>query len=182
VQTLINTPGLTVCYYFCNSKDISNVCHKILTTIVLQILRLHPDTCTLIANEFVYRGVTCGMAQLKILVLQLLELTAYARIVIDGIDECSMENQKEILKELEGLCTYPATHRKVLFSSRREVQIYKKLSEQPQISLDGRQEVDWDIRSFVKYKITKLQTSDQGLLDRIESILVEKANGKCLTS
>lgn len=56
--------------------------------------------------------------------------------------------------------------------------IFKKLSEQPQISLDGRQEVDWDIRSFVKYNITKLGTSDQDLLDRIETVLVEKANSE----
>lgn len=178
IQTLTNTPGLTVCYYFCNSKDIGNVCHQILTTVILQILRQHPDICTLIANEFVYRGVSCGMAQLKILVPQLLEIIAYTRIIIDGIDECSKENQKAILRDLEVVCTGPTTRYKVLFSSRREVQIYKKLSEQPQISLDGRQEVDWDIRSFVKYKITKLNTSDQDLLDKIESILVEKANGE----
>jgi hypothetical protein len=121
------------------------------------------------------------MAQLKILVPQLLEITAYARIIVDGIDECSMENQKAILKELQVICTGPTTRCKVLFASRREVHIYKKLSEKPQISLDGRQEVDWDIRSFVKYKITKLSTFDQDLLDRIESILADKANGKSLT-
>jgi hypothetical protein len=178
VQTLTNIPGLTVCYYFCNSKDTGNMAHQILTTVVLQILRQHPDICTLVANEFVYRGVSCGMAQLKILVPQLLQILAYVRIVVDGIDECSKENQKAILKELEVVCTGPITSCKVLFSSRREVHIYKKLSEQPQISLDGRQEVDWDIRSFVKYKVTKLRASDQGLLDRIESMLVEKANGE----
>jgi hypothetical protein len=55
--------------------------------------------------------------------------------------------------------------------------IYKKLLEQPQISLDGRQEVDRDIRSFVKYKIMKFRTSNQDLLGMIESFLVEKANG-----
>ena len=178
IQTLTNTPGLTVCYYFCSSQDTGNVCHRILTIIVLQILRQHRDICTLLANEFVYRGVSCGMAQLRILVPQLLEVIAYTRIVVDGIDECSKENQKAILKELEAVCTGPITRCKVLFSSRREVHIHKKLSEHPQISLDGRQEVDWDIQSFVKYKITKLRTSDQGLLDRIESILVERANGE----
>lgn len=177
VQTLTNTPGLTACYYFCNSKDAGNVCHQILTIIVLQILRQRPDICTLIANEFVYRGVSCGMAQLRILVPQLLEVIAYARIVVDGIDECSKENQKAILKELQAVCTGPITRCKVLFSSRREIHILEKLSKQPQILLDGRKEVDWDIRSFVKYKITRLRTSDQDLLGRIESILVEKANG-----
>jgi hypothetical protein len=118
------------------------------------------------------------MAQLRILVPQLLEITSYTRIVIDGIDECSKENQKAILKELEVLCTGLVTPCKVLYSSRREVHIYKKLSEQPRISLDGRQEVDWDIRSFLKYKITRLCTSDQDLLGRIESVLMERANGQ----
>lgn len=178
VQTLTKTPGLTVCYYFCNSQDPGNVCHQILTTIVVQILRQHRDICTLIANEFVYNGAICGMAQLRILVPQLLEITSYTRIVIDGVDECSKENQKAILKELEVLCTGLVTPCKVLFSSRREVHIYKKLSEQPRISLDGRQEVDWDIRSFLKYKITRLCTSDQDLLGRIESVLMERANGQ----
>ena len=174
---LTKTPTLTVCYYFCNSQDTGNVCHQILTTIVHQILRQHRDLCTHIANEFVYNGTICGMAQLRILTPQLLEMTSYTRIVIDGIDECSQETQKAILKELEALCKSPTTRCKVLFSSRREVHIYKKLSEHPQISLDGRQEVDRDIRSFVKYKITKLRTSDQDLLDKIETILVERANG-----
>ncbi|PMD47183.1 hypothetical protein L207DRAFT_448755, partial [Hyaloscypha variabilis F] len=180
VQTLTKTPGLTVCYYFCNSQDTGNVCHQILTTIVVQILRQHRDFCTFIANEFVYNGASCGMPQLRILVPQLLEITSYTRIVIDGIDECSKENQKAILKELEVLCTGSVTACKVLFSSRKEVHIYKKLSEQPRISLDGRQEVDWDIRSFLKYKITRLCTSDQDLLGRIESMLVERANGMFL--
>jgi hypothetical protein len=181
VQVLTTTPGLTVCYYFCNSQDTGSVCNQILATIVLQLLSQHPDICTLIANEFVYRGASCGMAQLKILVPQLLEIISYTRIVVDGIDECSKESQKAILKELDAICTGLKIRCKVIFSSRREVHIHKKLSNQPQISLDGRQEVDWDIRAFVKYKIAKLLTSDQDLLNRIESILVEKANGESST-
>ncbi|PQE30167.1 hypothetical protein CJF32_00003620 [Rutstroemia sp. NJR-2017a WRK4] len=180
VQVLTNTPDLTICYYFCNSQDTGNVCHQILATIVLQILSQHPDICSLIANEFVYRGANCGMAQLKTLVTQLLEITPYTRIVVDGIDECSKENQKVILKDLDAICTCFTNRCKILFSSRREVHIHKKLSQQPQISLDGRQEVHRDIQSFVKYKIAKLHTSDQDLLSRIESILVEKANGMFL--
>jgi len=177
IQTLTNIPGLTPCYYFCNSQDTGNVCHQILTIIVLQILRQHPDICTLVANEFVYRGASSNMTQLRILVPRLLEIIPYTRIVIDGINECSKEIQKSIWKELQVIYTSPTTPCKVLFSCRREVYIHEKLSEQPQFSLDERQEVDWDIRSFVKHKITKLQTSDQDLLTKIESILVEKANG-----
>jgi hypothetical protein len=120
------------------------------------------------------------MAQLRILIPQLLEIIAYTRIIVDGIDECTKENQKAILKELENSCTGPSIRCKVLYASRKEVHIYKKLSEQPQISLDGRQEVDWDIKSFVSYKMSKLQAFDQELLMNIESMLVEKANGEIL--
>lgn len=176
-QSLGQIPELTTCYYSCNSQDTGNVCHQILTIIVLQILRQHPDLCTLVANGLVYCGVSCGMAQLRILIPKLLQIIPYTRIVIDGIDECSKENQKTILKELRAVCIGPTTHCKVLFSSQREVHIRQTLSEQPQISLDGRQEVDWDIRSFVKHELTGLRTSDQDLLDRVEPILVRKANG-----
>ncbi|CZR69490.1 related to vegetatible incompatibility protein HET-E-1 [Phialocephala subalpina] len=180
VQTLTTTLDLTTCYYFCSSQDTENICHQILAIIVLQIIRQHPEVCTLIANEYVYRGSTCGMVQLRSLVPQLLEVVGYTRIIVDGIDECSKDDQKTILKELQSICVSPTTHCKILFSSRREVHIREKLSSQPQVSLDGRQEVDFDIRSFIKYKVTKLRTSDKDLLDRVESILVEKADGMFL--
>lgn len=178
IHTLTNIPNLTTCYYFCHSQDSGNVCCQILTIIVLQILRQHPEVSTLIANEFVYCAVSCGMNQLKILVPKLLDIVGYARIVVDGIDECSRENQKAILKELPAICTGSALHCKILFSSRREPFILEKLLDKPQLLLDGRQEVDSDIRSFVKYKTEKFSTENQQLLDEIESILVEKANGQ----
>jgi hypothetical protein len=117
------------------------------------------------------------MNQLKILVPKLLDIVGYARIVVDGVDECSRENQKAILKELQAICTGSALHCKILFTSRRESFILEKLSNKPQLLLDGRQEVNSDIRSFVKYKIEKLSSKNQQLLDEIETILVEKANG-----
>lgn len=183
IQTLTDTPDLTTCYYFCNNQEYDNVCLQILAVIVLQIIRQQPEICSLIANEFAYRVVNCGVAQLRILVPRLLELVAYTRIVVDGIDECSKDNQKIILKELKGVIA-SSSHCKVLFSSRKEVHIQEKLAKN-QISLDGRKEVDLDIRSLIKYKITKLPTSNQDVLDRIESTLVEKANGNkswCLIS
>jgi len=107
----------------------------------------------------------------------MLEIVPDTRILMDGLDECSPENQRAVLKDIQAICVGPEIRCKVLFSSRREVPIYEKLSSKPQILLDGREEVDSDIRSYVKYKVTKLRTSDENLLNMIESILVEKANG-----
>ena len=178
IRSMSERAGLSPCYYFCRSQETGTVSSQILKTVALQLLRQHIDLASLIANEFVYCGSNCGITQLKILVPKLLEIVPFTRIIIDGIDECSNENQKTILRELQALCFGPNIRCKILFSSRREVHIREKLSGKPQILLDGRMEVEFDIRSFVKYNIKKLRTSDELLLGRLESILAEKANGR----
>jgi hypothetical protein len=179
VEAVRKVPALTVCYYFCNSKDPNDVCGQILRTIVLQLLRSHLDLASLIANQYVYQGHSCGMPRLRELIPQLLQTVPHTRIIIDGIDECPNESQA-ILKEVDNLCADPETHCKVLLSSRKEADIREKLSGKPQVSLDGRNEVEMDIRLYLKYKIRQLRTSDEALLHKIESILAEKANGEKL--
>ncbi|KAF7952570.1 uncharacterized protein EAE97_002067 [Botrytis byssoidea] len=162
------------------SRSSGNVCQQILATIAIQFLRQHHEISTLVANEFVYRGLDCTMTQLRALVPQHLQTVASTRIVIDGLDECSKEDQKAILKELRTICIGPALQCKVLFSSRKEAHIRPRLLKQPYIALDSRQEVNQDIQSYLKYKMSKLDTSDQDLLKRIEKTLIEKANGMFL--
>lgn len=180
IQRLGGIPSAVTCYYFCNGQDTGNVGHQILKTVVLQLVRHVPDLTSLIANEFVYPAASCGIAQIKMLISQLLEVVPNTRIVVDGIDECSKDNQKSIIKDLQNVCIGPTTQCKVIFSSRREVSIRERLVARPQISLDGREEVDFDIRSYVKHRMKKLATSDGALLNRVESILVEKADGNKL--
>jgi hypothetical protein len=178
IGTLLQTSGLDTLYYFCNGQDGDNVCVQILRTLALQLLRQHQDAASLIANEFVYRTKNCGLQELRTLIPQLLAISAYTRIIIDGVDECSKRGQKAILKELQDLCLRRNSHCKILFSSRKEVHLAEKLSAKPQISLDGHEKVESDIHLFVKYKIRELRTSDATLLNTIESNLVDKANGK----
>ena len=178
IKQLSETSNLDTLYYFCNNQDGGDTCPQVLRTLALQLLRRHPDMASLISNEFVYQGKSCGMAQLKILVPQLLEITPWTRIVIDGIDECMKESQKILLKDIQSLCLGGNSHCKILFSSRKEVHLAEKLSKKPHIFLDGRDEVTSDIRLYVKYKIMNLQSFDRLLLDKIESILVDGANGE----
>ncbi|KAH7308822.1 hypothetical protein BKA65DRAFT_174630 [Rhexocercosporidium sp. MPI-PUGE-AT-0058] len=169
-----------VSYYFCNSQESGNICSQILRTIALQLLRRKVDLASLIANQYVYLGTSCGMAQLRTLLPQMLETLESTRIIIDGLDECpELETQVSILRELQRLLGKDL-HCKVIISSRREVKIAEKLSRKPQIQLDGRQEVESDIRLYVKYKIGSIETADHELRAKIESILVEKANGMFL--
>ncbi len=167
----------SVCYYFCNSLGAGTVCSQILKTVALQLLRKHLDLASLIVNEYVDRLLNCSIKQLRVLISQMLELVPYARIIIDGLDECSLSDQKLVLKELQSLCLRPSIRCKILFSSRREVHILEKLAGSQHIPFEEQEEVQSDIRLYVKYKMTKLRISNVDLLKEIESILVEKANG-----
>lgn len=180
-QALSETPDLDVCYYFCDSQDYGNISAQILRTLALQPLRRHSDIASLISNDFEYTGVNRGLSQLRILVPRILELVPRTRIIVDGLDECAKDTQKAVLKDLQGICLGATLACKILFSSRKEVQISDRLLGKPQISLDNREEVDSDIRLYVKHKAGSLLNSDHELLDRIESILVEKANGTLIS-
>jgi hypothetical protein len=177
IQELLKTPKVNICYYFCNSQDPENVCAQILRTFALQFLRSNNDLASLICNQFVYQGMNCGLKELKVLITQLLELSSCTRIIIDGIDECSKENQVSVLKHMQSLFFEATSHCKILFSSRKEAHIAEKLSKKPQICLDDRFEVDSDIRLFVRSNVGSLRTSDTALSNKIGTILVDKANG-----
>jgi hypothetical protein len=180
INDLSDSLDVNLCYYVCSSHDIRNTSLQVMRVIAIQLLRRLPDLASLIANSYVYQGSSCGMLQLRKLLPQLLEISPRTRIVIDGLDECPTDIQNSLMKDLSAICLGAQICCKLLFSSRREGLIYEKLSGKPQIILDGKQEVESDIRSFVKHRIKKLRTQDEALLKNIESILVEKANGKPL--
>ena len=137
IGTLLQTPDMDTAYYFCNGQDGDNVCVQLLKSLALQSLRQHQDAASLIANEFMYKAKNCGLQELRTLIPQLLAISSYARIIVDGVDECSKHGQKAILKVLKDLCLSRNSHCKILFSSRKEVYLAKMLSAKPQIPLDG---------------------------------------------
>jgi hypothetical protein len=180
-----NVKTLNVCYYFCNNQDDAwdNPSERILGTIAIQLLRAHPELASLITNEFVSRGLSSSVAQLRVLVPKLLELHPYTRIVIDGIDECSKAGQKTLLKELQSTCLGPRLHCKILISSRKEPNIKTELEKKPTISLDENDKVESDIQRYVAYKIQILQSTfivelEPDFFENIARLLAEKADGE----
>ncbi|KAL3427321.1 NACHT domain-containing protein [Phlyctema vagabunda] len=95
----------------------------------------------------------------------------------DGLDECSELDQKSILKELQAICLSDATRCKLLFTSQKTPYIGKKLFGKSRISLDDTKDVQEDIQTYVRYKVTKLRTSNSTLLEKLEKILTTKADG-----
>ncbi len=148
----------------------------------MQLLRQHSDLASLIANEFVYRGISNSIAHMRILLPKIFDIVPGPMIIIDGLDECSSETQKSILKEVQWLCSAQMSHChcKALISSRKEVFIHTKLTGRPHIQLDVRREVDLDIRSFIRFSIQGLRSAGKELLERVESVLVEKSHGAYL--
>lgn len=175
VQFLQKITDTNVCYFFCDSQDTSDLYHRVLKTIVLQLVRQHPqEVSSLIANQYVLQ--TCGMVQLKALVSQLIQMFASTRIIIDGVDECTKEVQKMMLKGLQAIYSESNSHCTILFSSRKESGI-ASLLKQRQVCLDERAEVHSDIKEFVTYKLSSIETNDAAVLKRVEEILLRKANG-----
>lgn len=185
LELLDKFESLNVCYYFCDNQDDGwdNPSERILGVIAIQLLRAHPELASLITNEFVSRGLSSSLAQLRVLVPKLLELHPYTRIVVDGIDECSKSAQKALLKELQSSCIGPRLHCKILISSRKEPNIKTELDKKPVIPLDENDKVESDIQRFVAYKIRLLQSTfirefEPDLFVNIARLLAEKADGK----
>ncbi|KAF8865135.1 hypothetical protein BDZ45DRAFT_474377 [Acephala macrosclerotiorum] len=180
VQELIRISTLDSCYYFCSGQDADHDYGHLLRTLALQLLRRNLDLASMISNEFVYKGISCGVKVLKTLLPRMLQVMQCTRIIVDGIDELSKESQSLVLKDLQTFCDAETSHCKIIFSSRKEVYLLENLSKKPQICLDNRAEVNSDIKLYVKSAIVALRTLDEDLLNRIEAILVNKADGMFL--
>ncbi|KAH6710613.1 hypothetical protein BKA61DRAFT_612024 [Leptodontidium sp. MPI-SDFR-AT-0119] len=178
VGRLLETEAIDTLYYFCTSQDIHDSCNLVLRTFALQLLRQHPDLASLISNEFFHK--TCGLVQLRALLPKMLAASCSTRIILDGVDETSKEAQKLLLKELQTVCLANNPNCKILFSSRREVSLAKQLARKPCVVLDGRAEVNLDIKSFIKYKMQKVKTSNPELRESIELELIKNAGGMFL--
>ena len=177
LRNLRLTSGITACWYFCDSQDDS--CNRVLRTIALQLLRSQIDLASLVFNKYVSQGCNTSTAQLRLLIPEMLEVIPCTRLVVDGLDECSHENQKQILKETQALRINSKLHFKILFSSREEVYIAAKLRGKPFISLsESKENVNKDIQAYVHHAFGKLQNKFQAThLSEVESVVVEKSKG-----
>lgn len=115
VSTLMETSSVDTMYYFCTSLDVHDSCNLVLRTLALQLLRRHPEFASIISNEFFHKS--CSTPQLRILIPKMLATSLCPRIVLDGVDETSQEDQRLLLKELQNVCFASNPNCKILFSS-----------------------------------------------------------------
>jgi hypothetical protein len=107
-------------------------------------------------------------------------------IVLDALDECPNDEEKELRNELLDLMieirSWSTSNIHLLVTSRQEPDIKQKLTPlltAPAISIEG-SEVDVDIEKHIKNQLAtdpKLKGWSDDLKAHIEHTLVEKANG-----
>ena len=105
-----------------------------------------------------------------------------SRVVIDGLDEYSEADQKEILTHIIRLFTGPNIRCKILFSSRESANISGALRKVPTISLSERTEkIEKDIKLFIRQSLLDLRKSwPISSIDEIEQKMLAKAAGKLI--
>jgi hypothetical protein len=169
-------------YYFCDStSDSKDVCTQILKTLTLQLLQANIDSASLVADKYASRN-TATLFQLRKILPELIATVPATRIIIDGLDECEVADQKDILNELFRLMKLSGDRCKLLVSSRENACIHRVLGKKPTIFLsehDQRASIDMDIRLHVHEELRTLRESfDPAVIKEVEQIVVNKATGK----
>ena len=179
IEHLRATNGSTVAYFLCDSYAEKERCSSVLKSIVLQLLRQHLDLASYVADNYVHKGSSASIAQLKRLLPELLAGIPTTFMILNGLDECNEKDQKSIFTELVAL-TNPSC--KLLVSSRDGAYISKVLRKKPVISLkDKQRDVNADIRLFVSHSLSELRERfGDTTIDVVEDKVVSKADGKQL--
>jgi hypothetical protein len=188
VQFLRQDNQNTCLVYFCSylSSGPDN-CVRVLRSLVGQLLRTNQELASLIFDDYIVQGVTASASLLRKVIPHLLSTITSTRIIIDGLDEYSEKDQKQVLLDVlpfassnttQGIC-------KILISSRDVRPIFRALSNKPTLSLaEEDKAIRGAIQSFVHENLLKIQTNledvavEDQLISGIEEKLVLKANGK----
>ena len=168
-------------FYFCSYSTSSiDTCSKILRTAAAQLIQSQPELVAYIYRSYVDVVKNMSTKRMKDLLREILSSLGTCRIVLDGIDECGVEQQKEIISTFLSLQTSASDSCKVLFSSRNdESHINRLLSKKTVVRLKGQTEDA--INLYVKHKVDELSHSFEDLsgelLSRIRQRVCAKAQG-----
>ncbi|KAK4183141.1 hypothetical protein QBC35DRAFT_478452 [Podospora australis] len=105
--------GTTVIYYFCRYSQ-ADRSSEILKTIVLQLMKAHPDMVRVIYNSYVQTHREPSVRVLKMMLSGtpdhpgLLTAASPCRIILDGVDECPSQEQKFVIQDMLQLLSVEA--------------------------------------------------------------------------
>lgn len=192
----LEAKGFNVLYYYCSYlTKTADSCTTLLQSLASQLIQKHQDLALFVYNDFFAVHPKATQKALVELLPKLLQAIGSTRLVIDGLDEWDVHQQKELLSCLPGILSNDRTSYicKVLISSRDTLEIsrnlVRKFKTSPVISLsssDERHAVDKSIACFVDARLAKVPSHikdmdpQRAILDVIKQKLLRKSNGKVL--
>ncbi|MCJ1262293.1 hypothetical protein MMC22_002163 [Lobaria immixta] len=175
-------------YYFCSQSSGPDSCSLILRTLANQLVRENLDLAPLIHHAYRQKGSTLSSPAMKKLLKRVLSTVKSTRIVLDGVDECDYNVQKEVLSSLIELQKHAGENCKILVSSRETTEIYKAMEINKAVPAKMHMKLDGKtaeaLHLYIQEKVNVLKECfpnyDPDLFQRVEQRLQEKADGMFL--
>jgi len=180
LQTRMDRSSL---YYFCGKQAAGGDTRAIiLRTLAVQLLQQNPGMVPLVHQAYFQRISNRSGPALETLLKEVLPTVKVTRIVVDGIDECDSEMQKEVLRSLVKIQKTADCNCKLLVSSRQEPQIQGSLLPKNHMRLG--QKTCEALSVYIRDKVTEVQAHfpdmDVELSALVKQRLTSKADGMFL--
>ncbi len=186
--------AVNIFYYFCSYlDDPSQACSHLLRSLASQIIQRHQSFAIHVHDIYFQSHPVPSRKALIALLPELFRGLGSVRLVIDGIDEWDIREQKELLKEIKQMISSdPSTFIcKVLIASRDTLEVSRILRKKDKaavaIALSGSDESSAITRSIQHFVDDKLSDPpdhvndldpDASILTRVKQTLLDKSNGK----
>lgn len=174
-------------FFVCNFRTGHlNTCSNLLRIIAGQLIKQRQDLAGLVYEQYILKGCSPSKKSLKDLIQILLSGVCSARLIVDGLDECTDEEQREVISAIRFLTeNNPSSiDCKAIIFSRDIPTISKGLKKSAKISLKEEvAAVESSIKTYVHHDIHEIRdeldefADDFHLLDEIERKIVTKADG-----
>ena len=152
----------------------------ILKNFITQILKANTDLAPYILETFANHGQLPSRRVLERIFEQIVDSTTHLRIIVDGLDECSREDQEDILYNL-GKVKGPSTGSHKLLICSRNIESMAALSHAFSVIRleDNLEHVHLTIASYVRTRLESLGNRfTTSIIRRLENQILVKANGK----
>ncbi|KAJ6285479.1 hypothetical protein J3E71DRAFT_373608 [Bipolaris maydis] len=182
-------------YFYSFLGSHSNGPTRLLRAIISQVIQKHQDLAIYVHDVYFTSHPIPTKKALLSLLPELLQGLGSVRLVIDGVDEWSSRDQKELLKDLAGLVspTHSTYNCKIMIASRETMEISRYLRKKDKsvtkVSLSNAKEsfaVTLAIANFVDSKLSDLPDHfdeldpDPSILVHVKETLRKKSHGMFL--
>jgi hypothetical protein len=181
VSTIQKSEHLTAAYFFCNHRDTGKgVFLRILRTLAHEILRANTGMIPIVHQRYVQKASVASTPIINTLLKEISDGIPHLRLIVDGLDECDVDVQVDLIKLVLDLRKASKASLKAIISSRDLPHIDRKL--RPKITVSLYQKTDRALRIYIQNGVQQLRENfrhlAKSLVDRLEAHLLKRAGGE----